>query len=204
MKTLLDLKIDFDELILDQDDDLYVSQWYCGTTVQDWIPYYPRNPKKARFALKERGGCYLSKDCARIDFEIDEYLNENYKKDNISPDFSRVMWPRMMGHGVPSGDKQEIKGAFKIHKSTKIINLTKDFEDEYIREILYQRNEQAYLKSSDFAEICFNKGFDGILYKPCTPITNILSPCNDPMLVLFEPKDKHRKLFCYYFINKEI
>ncbi|MDD5503781.1 MAG: hypothetical protein PHV77_00505 [Candidatus Omnitrophica bacterium] len=191
------------EYVLGHNDHVYVSQWYSGTTSKNWKPYFKRDSKKTRFAPKEQAVCYLAKDCARIDFEIGEYF-KNYKVDNNKPDFNQDLWPRMTSQIASPEPIQEIKGAFKINQSAKIFNFDKDIQNQSALDILFQRNEQSYKKSGEFAEYLLNMGFDGILYKPCTSINGILGPCNDSMLVLFEPKDKNRKLFSYYHINKEI
>lgn len=196
-------KLDLSKYLLSNQDKAYEQEWFSGTTSKDWKPYFKRDPKKARFTLKEQGVCYFAKDCARIDFEIGEYF-KNYKNDNSKPRFNEDLWPRMTGQVISSELKQEIKGAFKINVTAKIFDLNKDVQNQSMRDILFQRNEQSYEKSSAFAEYLFNKDFDGILYKPCTEIDGILGPCNDSMLVLFEPKDKHRKVFSYYHINEEI
>ena len=91
----------------------------------------------------------------------------------------------------------------KIPISIKIYDLFTAYDKDDC-EILFERKEDAYKKSSEFAEKIFNEGFDGILYAPCTTISGVVGPCNDPMLVLFEPKRKDRKLFSYYHSKKSV
>lgn len=203
MKTLQfgieDFLENLEKFTLKQDDIIYSQEWFSGTTALQWKPYYKRDIKKARFALKNRGICYLAKDHGRIDVEIGEYFRKD-KDNNSSINFAQQLWPRMIGQAVSSESEQEIKGAFRIDRIAKIFDLNNYSNSE----IVFQRNEQAYIKSGNFAEELFNKNFDGILYKPCTLIKGIIGPCTDSMLVLFEPKNEKRKLFTYYHINKEI
>jgi hypothetical protein len=200
---LMDMfELDLSKQLISSQDRIYEKEWFSGTKAKQWKPFYERNPKKARFALRKRGVCYLATDCGRIDFEIGEFFKE-HKTKNAAPDFSKELWPRMTGQGPYSEKKQEIKGAFRIDSSVKIFNFSIG-DSSLARTLLLQRDEQTYESSSNFAKFLFNHDFDGILYNPCTLIRGILGPCNDPMLVLFEPGNIERKLFSYFHINAEI
>lgn len=212
MKNFFDSIHCFDGFIINQNESLFSQEWYSGTTSENWIPYYKRNPKRARFTLEDRGVCYFANDCARIDFEIGDYF-KSHKITSSSPDFNHELWPRMTGQVQTEEKTQEIKGAFKINASAKIFDLNTDLNinnlnnlwNQYSRnignlilDIVMKREEAIYELSSYFAEQVFKKEFDGILYRPANMVSNILGPINNPMLVLFEPKRHNRRLFHYY------
>lgn len=200
--------------IVEADAAIFQHEWYCGTKNPNASPERIRDQKTNRFALSGRKVCYLATDCARIDFEIGDSFALK-KQENRSIDFSQDLWPRMTGQVVSNERTQHIKGAFRLKRDLKIFDLSSDEkvhelnefwngfiegneeQRDFIKRMIEEPRPEAYTLSGLFAEEVYKKQFDGILYRPSTVIENILGPCNDPMLVLFEPT-KDRTLTEYF------
>lgn len=191
-------------------NNILSGEWYTGTTSDNWVPFYKRNIEKSRFVLLEQGVCYLSKDTLRIDFETGEYF-QDVKKENVpSVPFSEL-WRRLSDTSIADQKKQDIKGPFKLAEDIKLFDMSNDIAINKINNLWNQTinagdttdfiswmingpRPNIYKPSGLFAEQLLRIGFDGIAYKPTTNISDIIGPCNDAMIVLFEPSNG-RELF---------
>jgi len=195
-ETLIDVRVP-------PNDAIFGREWYCGTKNRTLSAERVRDQRSSRFAISGRKVCYLAVDCARIDFEIGDFFAEK-KQEKEELNFARDLWPRMTGHAASIERTQHILGAFKLKSDLKIFNLGNEGKIQELNELWNRFVEDAaqkdfitwmiegprpdvYAPSGLFADAIYNRQFDGILYKPTTIIQNILGPCNDPMLVLFEP-----------------
>ncbi len=195
------------EFIVDPTNKLFSGEWYTGTTSDHWVPYSKRNLERSRFALPEKGVCYLSKDNFRIDFEIGDYFKEA-KRENTSASFGEL-WRRLSDPTISDQKKQDIKGAFRLATNIKLFDMSNNIAIEkinsfwnqtirngdgvdFIRRLINGPRLDIYKPSGLFAEQLFKRGIDGIVYKPATNISDIMGSCNDAMIVLFEPSNGRR------------
>ncbi|MCA9395798.1 MAG: hypothetical protein KC649_01400 [Candidatus Omnitrophica bacterium] len=196
------LKERFFEFAIESESSIYSKEWFSGSVSEEWIPYYRRDVDKCRFALMKRGVLYLSVDSFRIDFEISEYFKQ-HKSRSISVLFNQLL-RRLQDPSIKDKRKQHIKGPFRLMKGTKLLNLTNDDaisrlnslwnstvnnkENLVITLVQGNRQNNVYKRSCLFAERIYKSGFNGIAYQPGTIVTDVMGPCNDPMIVLFEPE----------------
>jgi len=169
--------------------DLFLFKpWYNGRWVENESAF---RLSDGRFSLKNRPVCYLATDLSlRMNYEVNRCF-ESEKKDNKSVAFE-VANKQFINNSFPHTktyyldcsnielfDFTSVQIANQLSRQTTL-------ETQFFSLLINCRCVEAYDLSSLFSEIIEKKGFDGIIYQPCTQLaTDCLGPQNDPMVVLF-------------------
>lgn len=184
----------------DPDNRIFYKEWFFGTNKKSPTLFHKSN---SRFALKSSGVCYLALDARKIGLEV----NKN-SKTNISINSQENPFPEMLNEvlhkKLPNYSKLKLNSTirlFSIGDDKYVDSLDGIFNDKSqkqdthntVRKLIEGSNE-IYEESIEFSEAIRSVGFDGILYKSNKMETDIMSPFNDPMLVVYEPLDG-RELF---------